>query len=75
MCGSSRKEKLEIKRKNNSLLNFLCISLLLIKQTDMENFIEHIFVDIMKDVDELVKDGEKIIENEKLKTTKGTKKN
>ena len=29
----------------------------------------------MKDVDEeLVKDGEKIIENEKLKTTKGTKK-
>ena len=40
----------------------------------MENFIEHIFGDIMKDVDELVKDGEKIIENEKLKTIKGTKK-
>ncbi len=52
----------------------MCISLLLIKQTDMENFIEHIFGDIMKDVDELVKDSEKIIENEKLKTTKGTKK-
>ena len=43
-------------------------------QIDMENFIEHIFGDIMKDVDELVKDSEKIIENEKLKTTKGTKK-
>jgi len=41
----------------------------------MENFIEHIFGDIMKDVDELVKYSEKIIENEKLKTTKGTKKN
>ena len=40
----------------------------------MENFIEHIFGDIMKDVDEIVKDGKKIIENEKLKTTKGTKK-
>ena len=74
MCGSNQKEKLERKRKNNSLLNFLCISSLLIKQTDMENFIEHIFGDIMKDVDELVKDSEKIIENEKLKTTKGTKK-
>ena len=47
---------------------------LIIKQTDMENFIEHIFGDIMKDVDELVKDGEKIIENEKLKTNKGTEK-
>jgi hypothetical protein len=75
MCGSNQKEKLERKRKNNSLLNFLCISSLLIKQTDMENFIEHIFGDIMKDVDELVKDSEKIIENDKLKTTKGTKKN
>ena len=32
----------------------------------MENFIEHIFGDIMKDVDELVKDSEKIIEKEKL---------
>ena len=41
----------------------------------MENFIEHIFGDIMKDVDEIVKDEKKIIENEKLKTTKGTKKN
>ena len=32
----------------------------------MENFIEHIFGDIIKDVDKLVKDSEKIIEKEKL---------
>jgi|TARA_R100001369_G_scaffold44062_2_gene70173 hypothetical protein len=40
----------------------------------MDNFIEHIFGDVMKDVDELVKDANKIIENEQIKTTKGTKK-
>ena len=73
--GAIKKKNYKEKERTIVLLNFLCISLLLIKQTDMENFIEHIFGDIMKDVDELVKDGEKIIENEKLKTTKGTKKN
>jgi hypothetical protein len=45
------------------------------KQTNMKNSLDHLFGNLMGNVDELVKDGEKIIENEKLKTTKGTKKN
>ena len=44
------------------------------KQKNMKNSLDYLFGNLMGGVNELVKDSEKIIENEKLKTTKGTKK-
>ena len=39
----------------------MCISLLLIKQTDMENSLDHLFGNLMGGLDEIVKDAENIV--------------